>query len=86
MRETPPRSLESVSMNELQQVTAQADRLDSETDKLFRQIEHIESADSPATEALDLALSQSKRVQREGRLLTRALAILRDNLQPGGTR
>ena len=62
-----------------------ADKLLAEADHLDRMLAKIE--DNPEDEdAVMLALSAAKRVRRESSILVKCLAILRDDLQPGGTR
>jgi hypothetical protein len=41
--------------------------------------------DEPDPNTVSIALAEAKRVRRECNLLTRAIARLRDELQPGGT-
>jgi hypothetical protein len=55
----------------------QADKFFSEVDMLEQMLEHDLDEDT-----VELALSQAKRVRREGNLVVRALARLRDQLQP----
>lgn len=60
-------------------------------DNLSRELDILEMmewshGERPSQEQVKLALVQAKRVKRQSTLLVRALAALRDNLQPGGTR
>lgn len=68
-------------MAELHPAEQAADKLDEEYDILERM-----GPPSSDPAHVSLLLQQAKRVRRESTLLVRALAQLRDNLQPGGTR
>lgn len=64
------------------------DELHRNADKFERAASHLVTAtrqidaDDPDPNAVNIALAEAKRVRRESTLLTRALARLRDTLQP----
>lgn len=61
------------------------DELHRSADKFFAEVDHLErmlDADDMSDERIRLALASAKRVRRESNLVVRALARLRDQLQP----
>lgn len=61
------------------------DELHRSADKFFAEVDHLErmlDADEMSDERIRLALASAKRVRRESNLVVRALARLRDQLQP----
>ena len=74
-------------MPDLQRLIDAQDRLAAEF-SVLEQMANAPITDSTLNQHVSLMLSQSKRVTRTSRLVTQALAILRDErneLQPGGT-
>lgn len=61
------------------------DELHRVVDKLLTEADHLErilDSDDLSVERVALALAASKRVRRESNLVVRALARIRDELQP----
>lgn len=61
------------------------DQLHAACDKLFTEVDHLDrilDVDELSQERVELALSVAKRVRRDSNLVVRALARLRDQLQP----
>lgn len=74
-------------MLDLQRLIDAQDRLSAEF-VVLEQMMNAPITDSTTSQHLSLTLQQAKRVTRASRLVTQALAILRDEhneLQPGGT-
>jgi hypothetical protein len=69
---------QSTWRNEMQKEIDKFEKAAARLTHVARQID----ADEPDPNAVNIALAEAKRVRRESTLLTRALARLRDQLQP----
>lgn len=58
------------------------DELHRNADKLTTEVQHLNNILDSDEPNVDLALSVAKRVRRDSNLVVRALARLRDQLQP----
>lgn len=58
------------------------DELHRDADKLTTEVRHLNNILDSDEPNVDLALSVAKRVRRDSNLVVRALARLRDQLQP----
>lgn len=74
-------SVRLIGMDELHRTS---DKFEKAAGRLAQAATQIDP-DEPDLNAVNIALAEAKRVRRESTLLTRALARLRDQLQPGGT-
>lgn len=71
----------SVTLNDMDELHRTTDKFEKAADRLVQTASQIDTAD-PNPDAVSIALAEAKRVRRESTLLTRALARIRDQLQP----